>query len=451
MKINNIDKIKEDFKKVICYSQSDFHDIDDKVIDNLFNKWYEAKKYYIDALEGELIYEVPTPITITLSAEEKETRLESFLDEIEDYNLRSFLALNRETFFENKTNNDYISYNNKKISKGMKITRALKFFINDEKTLDTYQTKISMLLQETKVTGRLCLSVHPLDFLSSSENTYNWRSCHSLNGDFRAGNLSYMLDSSTVICYLKGEDDVKLPRFPKSVPWNNKKWRMLLFFAEKKMSMFAGRQYPFFNRGILDNILEATYNAKFIFWYHPEPWSNFKFNKIKTEDGYRYLDDNYVILGEHPYAMNDLVKDCNNPLHYNDLLHSTCYTPYYTYTGFSRWNYKKGTIDSFSIGSEVPCLYCGENLISESNLMLCHNCNREMHPDHYCAECGHYIGEGDGVYVEGEFICDNCAWDVARRCEMCGEYFFEEHTTWDEDLCGYVCDHCLKNREEEGE
>ena len=92
MKINNIDKIKEDFKKVICYSQSDFHDIDDKVIDNLFNKWYEAKKYYIDALEGELIYEVPTPITITLSAEEKETRLENFLDEIEDYNLRSFLV-----------------------------------------------------------------------------------------------------------------------------------------------------------------------------------------------------------------------------------------------------------------------------------------------------------------------------------------------------------------------
>ena len=68
----------------------------------------------------------------------------------------------------------------------MKITRALKFpFLKEipQKLLDTFQTKMSMILQENCVSGRLCISVHPLDFISSSENTYNWRSCHALDGN----------------------------------------------------------------------------------------------------------------------------------------------------------------------------------------------------------------------------------------------------------------------------
>ena len=100
-------------------------------------------------------------------------------------------------------------------------------------------------IQENKVTGTLCFSVHPLDFLSSSENNYNWRSCHALDGEYRAGNLSYMLDKSTIICYLKGAEKVKLPLFPEYIPWNNKKWRVLLHFSENWDIIFAGRQYPF--------------------------------------------------------------------------------------------------------------------------------------------------------------------------------------------------------------
>ena len=28
------------------------------------------------------------------------------------------------------------------------------------------------------------------DYLSLSENAFNWRSCHALDGEYRAGNLS---------------------------------------------------------------------------------------------------------------------------------------------------------------------------------------------------------------------------------------------------------------------
>jgi hypothetical protein len=61
-------------------------------------------------------------------------------------------------------------------------------------------------LQQNKITGRLCFSVHPLDFLSMSENNCGWRSCQALDGDFRAAALAYMIDSSTVVAYIEEED-----------------------------------------------------------------------------------------------------------------------------------------------------------------------------------------------------------------------------------------------------
>ena len=48
-----------------------------------------------------------------------------------------------------------------------------------------------MILQDVKVSGDLVLSVHPLDYLSISDNNHNWYSCHSLDGEYGAGNLGY--------------------------------------------------------------------------------------------------------------------------------------------------------------------------------------------------------------------------------------------------------------------
>ena len=88
------------------------------------------------------------------------------------------------------------------------------------------------------------MSVHPLDFLSLSENGHNWRTCHSLDGDYRAGNISYLLDDVTFIAYLKAQDNYYLPNFPTSIPWNSKKWRVLLHLSKDKNLLMAGKQYP---------------------------------------------------------------------------------------------------------------------------------------------------------------------------------------------------------------
>ena len=109
----------------------------------------------------------------------------------------------------------------------MKIGKALHKFFDvycSAEKLEWIIQELSRLIQENTISGRLCLSVHPLDFLSLSENQHKWRSCHALDGEYRGGNLSYMCDEVTVITYLKSKEDTILPHFPSDVPWNNKSY-----------------------------------------------------------------------------------------------------------------------------------------------------------------------------------------------------------------------------------
>ena len=52
MSVKEIDDIKEQFKKVISYSQG----IENPVVDDLFEKWLEGKRDFIEAMGGKLIY-----------------------------------------------------------------------------------------------------------------------------------------------------------------------------------------------------------------------------------------------------------------------------------------------------------------------------------------------------------------------------------------------------------
>ena len=234
----DIEEIKAQVKSVLAYSQ----ECPEPKVDNLINKWLKAKKFLIEALGGDLIKEGET-VSFSLSREEKDKRVNSFINDIEyrHSDLAWFIYLNRNSFYDNTVAKEYTLETGETIPKGMKLLKSFKYFISDKEELNKLQTRASMMIQEDKVEGVLCFSVHPLDYLSVSENTYNWRSCHALDGEYRSGNLSYMCDESTVVCYLRGKDtQVRLPHFPEDVLWNSKKWRMLMFLSESWQSMFAG-------------------------------------------------------------------------------------------------------------------------------------------------------------------------------------------------------------------
>jgi hypothetical protein len=451
----NYNEIKEQVAKVVTYSQG----IKSPKVERHMEKWLNNKKYFINLFGDNLRWKAPKPVRFSLSEKEKDAKLFDLIEYIlGDYystatnDLCCFIENMRSCFYDNCTDHEYI-YGDKTIKKGTKIIKDFKYFITDAQLLSHLQDKASRLIQENELEGDLYLSVHPLDYLSSAETTHNWRSCHSLDGEHRSGNLSYMLDNSTVVCYVCDSKDTKLPHFPADVPWNSKKWRMLLHFSNDREMLFAGRQYPYAVSGVLETITQALESIDLTHIF--TPWYN-KFmtrfpltDDVNNEEDVAYFEEytKYLPVGTGMVSLTDLITDHEDDLHFCDILYSTCYTPSYCYrnyssrpwyrvpkrTGETALNYTK-----FEIGAVVPCLDCGNDVITSSEAFCCDDCRESyiMRCDH----CGDII-DGDTydcvVHGTGMVLCEYCYNHALVECEECGEYYFEneEHECPDK---GYI-------------
>ena len=446
--------IEEDVYKVIRYSQN----IVVPKITELLENWQKNKDWYVrNLLKGELIYQVPEKLTFELDEDSKKDKYEAFRDYAyelcNDFDLDRYLcSIDYEEFFKNTLARDRDLPNGKKVKKGMKFLRTLRFLIENDKLLEDIQNHASELIQENKIEGYLCFSIHPLDFLSSSENTLNWRSCHSLDGEYRAGNLSYMQDKSTIMAYICTGKDDKLPRFPADVHWNNKKWRCLLFFNETHNLIFAGRQYPFSAQSVLDRVNEEL--RKMLDSGKWTAWRNTYIEKYDYTDvdgpGTMYFEDaEYIPMRNHIFKKSELIKDAASSKHFNDLLHSCCYThPYYMY---NRLLYS-GPINKMTIGSAVKCLRCGEKIIDGSDSMMCHECeckygNSDSDDYKTCDCCGQRIWYNDGEWVDDNFLCPDCIEKETFVCEECGYRYFNSDRKYDSAKEKFVCKECYEEEE----
>jgi len=427
--------IQEQFNKVIAYSQ-DFSEVHS---DDLFEKWYNNKQYFIEKFGG-LIWESPEPVSFHLLSEDKERKLDNFINSVvlyryDNYALARFLREERDGFFDNVTLVEYRTDDGEVIPKGMKLLRAFKFFETNERTLDDLQTTASRLIQENKVEGKFCISVHPLDYISCSENRYNWRSCHALDGEYRSGNLSYMADKSTVICYIKGDEDVRLPNFPGDVLWNNKKWRMWLYLADEHNALMAGRPYPFTIGGVLEYIRYNFFNLLGFAEYRWSRWHHDIIHTYEFKDGTEEtvpMRDILVMNGQF-VSRWDIIKD-GSTLHYNDLLKSSYYTPWYCWRTTTREKI------FFTVGEEVKCLRCGEGNIGAPDSMMCDDCNNQYGRSYdYCTCCDERHPTDEMYCVNGDMVCSRCFDNHCVICHHCGDYLWEEDAYYDEDTEEWYC------------
>ena len=130
----NKKEIQEQFNKVIKYSQN----LDEVNSDDLFDRWFEAKRDFIESFGGNLIVELPKKVTFDLTEKEKRKRIEDFLTMV-DYNygngeLAQFIDIQKEGFYQNEVISEFYT-GDTKIPKGMKLLKAFKFFVKDEKIL----------------------------------------------------------------------------------------------------------------------------------------------------------------------------------------------------------------------------------------------------------------------------------------------------------------------------
>ena len=337
------------------------------------------------------------------------------------------------------------------IPKGMKLLRAFKFFESDANALEAEQNAASMIIQEDKIEGTLCLSVHPLDFLSTSENTHNWRSCHALDGEYRSGNLSHMIDHSTFICYLKSSKDEKLPNFPPDVPWNSKKWRVLFYMSDRWDMIFAGRQYPFCTETGLDFVKNKVFPRANLGDF--SSWIDKKYCGFKDKDVYSNFSHSYVPVVDGLVALDELVINEPGSLQFNDVLSSSCYDALYAYKKVECFGgYKYAPMHKFTrfhIGGKCNCTRCGKYPIEITSSFMCNDCELEYGDSEddmfaYCPCCGSRYYYDDGVWVEGdeECVCPSCADSETTICDCCGTRHYTSAMVYSRKHNKYLCPEC---------
>lgn len=448
----NVEEIKSNVQRVLAYSQ----EYPEPKVDKLINRWLEAKKPFIDALGGELIKEMGN-VSFTLSDKEKNKRVDSFINDLEyrHSDLAWFIYLNRKNFYDNTVSKEYTLDTGDTIPKGMKLLKSFKYFITDKDELNRLQTRASMMIQEDKVEGILCFSIHPLDYLSVSENTYNWRSCHALDGEYRSGNLSYMCDGSTVVCYLRSKDaETQLPRFPSDILWNSKKWRMLMFMSESWQSMFAGRQYPFTANEALEVVGPAFREAFGISSTNWTKWYNDMLYDYTTQEDKHRTTRRTVVLGQKYYDLEDLVTDGKGSRHFNDLTHSSCYIPFYSWRKYnnlgSNSNYSSGIGEHYTIGAAAPCIACGEGDIASTEFMYCNECYADYLNDTdntaSCVCCGIRDYSENMRYECEEWYCEDCFAKEFVCCSKCDNYTYRNDAYFNRQNGNWYCVDCMEGR-----
>ena len=371
-----------------CLDKDDYITAESPGIQKLLREWASNKQRFISRFDGELIKNLgEINITPNVTESDESYYLSDFISKVIDYefnarisyeefvNLTNFFEKEKHGFLINQVTNDY-SISDFFLNKGRKISRCIKYFIKNDETVRELQDLYSTYLQKRKIKGELCISVHPLDYLSSSENNYNWRSCHALNGEYKGGNLSYMIDNTTIVCYIKGRDEEKLPRFPDDVLWNDKKWRMLIHISPDKNNFIAfGRPYPFESDELRDLIYEKL----------KEVYSECSFSPLKQikekEIKINYTIDNTVISSttalrkcvnfDGSYIPRNEIIDDEHGTCFNDLLESSFYDFWYFYSKSDK------PYTPITVGLEPCCARCGRHFPS-SEFFLCDDCRDDL-------------------------------------------------------------------------
>lgn len=447
------DELESQVAQVVAISQDLEINAKDLKTSELLNQWATNKEFLYNRFGEKLILSLGD-YRMDLPEEDKNKMIEGFnanmfhlyghaFDDLAD-----FIYYERAGFFDNKVTTNY-EYKDSIIKSGMKLLKAFKYFISDEKMLDEIQTAASMIIQNDSMHGELCVSIHPLDFLSSSENTLNWRSCHSLDGAYRGGNLSYMVDSCTFICYIKSDKDAILPRFPTSIPWNNKKWRMLVHTNEQFNPFFAGRQYPFdMGYRIIEYIRECIIPSySYSLFSEPPIGSTVALGNDYSGHGYYGLNQRYYYLNRELVPQNEIIFNGDGALNFNDLLNSTVYTPRYTFNcmATTRNSWKK-----IVVGGAPKCPCCGKKDVTCNDSLICDDCLDDYgsSADYFrCEECGSRGHIDDSYWIDGSGIrvCSTCFDNYYGVCDSCGEAYHMDDLKEDEN--GYWI--CINCREED--
>lgn len=277
-----------------------------------------------------------------------------------------------------------------KMNKGCKVSKALQKINNlfvHSKYYEDFRLQHSMVRNVKRIKGTMCLSIHPLDFMTASDNNYKWDSClsWSAHGDYRQGTITMMNSPCVVIAYIKGEGNY--------CGWNNKKWRQFYIVDEKYITCLI--QYPYENDYLSKMCLAELRSLaeQNLGWgpYTQEPQDI----KAGTNNHIEELDTDITLALRFCYMYNDFYG-----------------TGHFTYFSTGLKSETPIIIDTSPEGVD-QCMICGKaSCIDYSGELACEKCI----PCCYCENCGDKESIDNSYEVDDEYYCQSCYEDLSYCC-----------------------------------
>lgn len=315
-----------------------------------------------------------------------------------------------------------------KIQNGCKVMRVLQKIAQEFEYpgFEEFRRAHSLCLNQKKITGTICLSIHPLDYMTMSDNYAGWDSCMSWinEGEYRQGTVEMMNSPYVIVAYIKEKEDKKY----NDVLWNSKKWRQL--FVVSPEIIMGIKQYPYYNE---------EFNTTVLFWI----------KSLMEKAGYNnYTEHFYNFTGAYN---QQFIPECvNSPINlqfpmncmYNDICRDVT-----TYMFVSK-NIPKQFVMELSGVSE--CMNCGE-IISQDDCdpgyLWCFDCFGQRR----CYDCGDIYSIDELTRTpNGHYICEYCLNDNYDRCRNCDELTETPHYVYvhqkDDVFMSEIalCDECFE-------
>ena len=258
---------------------------------------------------------------------------------------------------------------------------------------EEYRILHSQILNEKTIKGTMCLSIHPLDFLTMSDNDCGWSSCMSWRekGDYRQGTVEMMNSEYVVMAYLKSTTDMVV--YPGQ--WNSKRWRELFVVDSNVIAGIKG--YPYWNRTI----------EKFALTWIKEI--------VEEKLGWKYLPNIFNFS-----AGRNVIEDDNENCIAELIMSTNCmYNDFYdNHNVYINPDFENGVEINYSGESECMICGCEEFFSGEEYAVSCMSCDHVR----ICDECGCFINEDENCYeVDGVVLCSYCYDEHTESCAICSD------------------------------
>lgn len=365
-----------------------------------------------------------------------------FEDTYATYNLTQAKQL-----FTNRVAKEF-SYRNKdgkviKVPEGAKVMKVLQKIAKefDLPDFEIFRNHISRITEIRKSKIKFTLSIHPLDYMTMSDNANGWESCMNWTqgpGSYRAGTIEMMNSPLVVVAYITTK-----PYYPAntSIEWTSKSWRELIIVHPN--TICSVKSYPYYN---------ISFDKALVNWLADlvEEKTEWRYNRKKPQESLEscsYIEawqdkeneNNCFTLN---FETNEMYNDFGNTDNYGIFSINPPDNKYHTFT--------------INYSGLMTCMCCGEDgyWSDDTEAVTCEDCD----PPSYCYCCGERININDAIEVDGEWVCEDCYNDL-HKCMCCEDAHFDEDFTtvfvghienqtinidYDEH---YICSECLANKE----